>query len=206
LPSKVVPRIVEAAAQLFAENGYAGTSTHQIAMAADVSEESLFRLFSSKEKLFEAALEYAVRHWRLQADDFERELSRPDIVIAIHKATALYHAKTKPEYFRLLLFAALKTGKGIRPGTGYTVELIVPLVRRLEQGKDEGQVALGLDASLAAMELSRIIVALHVFDFPSMKPKVRLAQMRECVDSWLYGVLRRARPRTVQKVITIKSE
>jgi AcrR family transcriptional regulator len=186
MPSEVAPRIVEAAARLFADNGYAGTSTHQIASAADVSEGSLFRLFSSKEQLFQAALEYSVRHWRVQVEDFERELNRPDIVAAIHKATALYHAKTRPEHLRLLLFSALETGKKITITTGASAELIAPLIRRIELGKTKGQVAPGIDSTLAAVELTQMALALQVWDLPH---GAHQRYVREYVEFWLYGIL-----------------
>jgi AcrR family transcriptional regulator len=44
--------IVEAATKLFGERGYEGTRTAEIAAAAQVTERTLFRYFSSKEKLY----------------------------------------------------------------------------------------------------------------------------------------------------------
>ena len=48
-------KIVNAAAQLFARQGYHGTSTREIARLADISENTLFRYFEHKEDLFWAA-------------------------------------------------------------------------------------------------------------------------------------------------------
>lgn len=44
--------IIQAALELFAEKGYAGTTTQAIAQKAKVSEKTLFKHFGSKEKLF----------------------------------------------------------------------------------------------------------------------------------------------------------
>ena len=49
-------RIVDAAAQLFARQGYHGTSTREIARLAEVSENTLFRHFDHKEDIFWSAL------------------------------------------------------------------------------------------------------------------------------------------------------
>jgi AcrR family transcriptional regulator len=49
----VTGRICEAARQLFAERGYHGTTTREIARLADVSETLLFRYYGSKAGLFE---------------------------------------------------------------------------------------------------------------------------------------------------------
>lgn len=50
-------RILEAAAQVFAEKGYARATTRALAEAAGVNEVTLFRHFGSKEGLFSAIIE-----------------------------------------------------------------------------------------------------------------------------------------------------
>jgi len=65
MPNKPVPRkasktvtearIVEAAVQLFAQKGFKGTSTKDIARLAKVNEVTLFRYFPNKAKLFSTA-------------------------------------------------------------------------------------------------------------------------------------------------------
>jgi AcrR family transcriptional regulator len=49
--------IVEAATKVFAENGFHGTTTRELARAAGVSEALLYKHFPSKESLFTAMLE-----------------------------------------------------------------------------------------------------------------------------------------------------
>ncbi|MCS7461263.1 TetR/AcrR family transcriptional regulator [Paenibacillus doosanensis] len=51
--------ILEAAVQVFAENGYYGTTTAQIAEKVGISQPYVFKLFKNKEELFVAALERA---------------------------------------------------------------------------------------------------------------------------------------------------
>ncbi len=46
--------IVQAVRQVFAENGFHGTTTRELAQAADVSEALLFKHFPNKEALYEA--------------------------------------------------------------------------------------------------------------------------------------------------------
>ena len=50
-------RILEAAAQVFAEKGYARATTRVLAAAAGVNEVTLFRHFGSKQNLFAAVIE-----------------------------------------------------------------------------------------------------------------------------------------------------
>ena len=50
-------RILEAAFHLFAERGFSGTTTREIAERAGVNEVTVFRHFHTKEKLFQAGVE-----------------------------------------------------------------------------------------------------------------------------------------------------
>lgn len=50
-------RILEAAAEVFTKSGYSRATTKNIAKAAGVSEVTLFRHFSTKEELLQAAME-----------------------------------------------------------------------------------------------------------------------------------------------------
>jgi AcrR family transcriptional regulator len=51
--------IVRAAARAFAESGYAGTTTEEIARLADVSQPYVIRLFGTKRQLFVATVHHA---------------------------------------------------------------------------------------------------------------------------------------------------
>ena len=49
-------RILAAAARVYAEHGFRGTTTRRVATAAEVNEVTLFRHFGTKEALITAAL------------------------------------------------------------------------------------------------------------------------------------------------------
>ena len=51
-------RILDTAARVFAENGYARATTRALATAAGITEVTLFRHFGSKENLFAAMVEH----------------------------------------------------------------------------------------------------------------------------------------------------
>ena len=55
--SKTRIKILEAAIRLFAENGFNGTTTKQIAEEAGVNEALIFRYFSTKRELYGAIIE-----------------------------------------------------------------------------------------------------------------------------------------------------
>jgi len=58
-------RIVEAAVQLFARNGFKGTSTRDISRLARINEVTLFRYFPHKAELFSAAAESRLSQIRM---------------------------------------------------------------------------------------------------------------------------------------------
>lgn len=60
-------RILKSALVTFSKQGYASATTREIARCADVTEVTLFRHFSSKEKLFEEVI-----HGFLPGPDFEK--------------------------------------------------------------------------------------------------------------------------------------
>ena len=95
-PDEVRRLLLESARALFAEKGYAGTSTREIAARAGVSETLLFRHFGVKAKLFERAVldpinEFVHRY-------VEEWKSRP---IEDHTAEAVAYAYVEG-FFRLL--------------------------------------------------------------------------------------------------------
>lgn len=53
---EVRSRILSAALALFAERGYGGTTTREIAHRAEVAEAVMFRIYPNKQALFEAAV------------------------------------------------------------------------------------------------------------------------------------------------------
>lgn len=64
-------KILASAAQLFARQGYHGTSTREIARLADVNENSIFRHFDRKEDLFWSALRSRCTAIKLRRDVVE---------------------------------------------------------------------------------------------------------------------------------------
>jgi AcrR family transcriptional regulator len=57
MASKIQGRIMDAAIELFANYGYFGATTRDLAKKSRVTEGSIYRLFRSKERLFEDAVQ-----------------------------------------------------------------------------------------------------------------------------------------------------
>ena len=103
-------KIAHAAAQLFARQGYRGTSTREIARLAGISENTLFRHFESKENLFWTALRSSLANWELRADllkDIESDAS-PEVVLPLFLAQVVDATILNPEILPLMAVAFLE--------------------------------------------------------------------------------------------------
>jgi AcrR family transcriptional regulator len=105
-------QILRVAMRLFAQCGFGGTTTKEIARAAGVSEAMVFRHFATKEELYSAILDHkacsgdAVDPCHVVADAVEQKDDRAVFEgLALH---ALEHHESDPEFQRLLLHSALE--------------------------------------------------------------------------------------------------
>ena len=103
-------KILNSAAQLFARQGYHGTSTREIARLADVSENTIFRQFDRKEDLFWTVLRTRCAAVKLRRDVAEgmMEGHAPEIVLPkiIEFLTDILNYS--PELLRLIAIALLE--------------------------------------------------------------------------------------------------
>ncbi|OWW00373.1 TetR/AcrR family transcriptional regulator [Rhizobium sp. R693] len=74
--------IVEAARKVFVEHGYAGTTTALVARRCNISKQTLYKLFTSKEELFAAIV---VAHRRMMLDLPRPEEEDLPIADALHQ-------------------------------------------------------------------------------------------------------------------------
>jgi len=106
MPPTKLTSVVEAAVKLFAQHGYHGTSTREIARMAEVSENTLFRYFACKEDLFWSAFQSctaSILHWnvftRIRTGD-SLLVVLPEILEALTET-----ATSRPEVLRLIAVA-----------------------------------------------------------------------------------------------------
>jgi len=102
--------ILSAAAQLFARQGYHGTSTREIARLADVSENTIFRHFERKEDLFWSALRSRCTAIKLRRDMAEGMEEGVALEIVLPKIIEFLTdiLNYSPELLRLIAVAMLE--------------------------------------------------------------------------------------------------
>jgi AcrR family transcriptional regulator len=125
-------RIVEAAAHLFALQGYHGTSTSEIARLADVSENTLFRHFDHKEDIFWAGLRWHATGLRLRREIVEKMESceAPEVVFPKIFEMLEISVKSRPELLHLIAVAFLELRGG---AFQFSREYISPIVSAINR-------------------------------------------------------------------------
>lgn len=105
-------QIIQAAIELFSKNGFQGTTTKQIATAAEVNEAIIFRHFVTKHDLYAAILDYKFKEtgrgeW---IEELRHLADRNDDERLFHAiATRILEGYRKdPAFQRLMLYAALE--------------------------------------------------------------------------------------------------
>ena len=153
-------RIVEAAAQLFANNGFKGTTTREIAQLASLNEATLFRYFPRKPELFWAAVESHVARVKL-ARDTQTSLASDDapaIVVPLLVGFLLDNLNHQPQLRRLLHVAAFElpeSDKMIREHLGPIFDMVCAYFKRCaEKGTMRN-----VEPSLATLGLMGAITA-----------------------------------------------
>jgi AcrR family transcriptional regulator len=134
--------ILDAAIRLFAERGFRGVTTRELAAVVGVSEPVLYQHFPSKKDLYNAIIEASMdqQYYDALSGLEQAAIEADDRQFFLHLAQEMlcWH-RSRPELVRLKLFAALEGhdlmdsfhDKQARP----FVEIIVGYIRRrVEQG------------------------------------------------------------------------
>jgi len=101
--------IIDAALELFAEKGFSGTRTREIARRADISETLIFQHFKSKEALYRAAFEHLVMHHPPVTTISRAAVAKDDAGILREVAMHLIeHARGDHRVMRMSLYGALE--------------------------------------------------------------------------------------------------
>lgn len=142
--------ILKAAMELFAKKGFRGTTTRDLAAAADVNEAIIFRYFTNKTELYRAILEEKVHQGDEHYKEIEQLCEGNDIqgFLEAMGRKFLERHESDSTFMRLLLFSALE---GHELSDMFLAAMAVrdPMAAYLERQMDEG-VLRRMDPLLAA--------------------------------------------------------
>lgn len=153
-------RILASAAEMFANFGYNGVSTRDIASAAGVNEVTIYRHYPRKRDLYVAVLEAELRQVKLRGDLLTCVAEASDGKTAVARTFELIAATVaqRPQLLRLVQYSALELSEDIDPllrrHLGQLVEVIA---RYLEPWVNKGELRC---SSAKAMVLSLVAIIL----------------------------------------------
>ena len=186
-------QIITAAMELFAQKGFRGTTTRDLATQAGVNEAIIFRYFKTKEELYNAIIEYkANEHRQAQTEEVERLATGNDdqkFFEAIGNAFLRRH-ETDTTFLRLLLFSALE---GHQLSEMFVASMAVrhPIANYIQQRIDQGAFR-RVDPHLAARALfgmfASFVLWQDIFGFKQKHPHDRDNVVRSFVSIFLTGV------------------
>ncbi len=104
-------QIVQAAIELFARKGFDGTTTREIAQAANVSEALIFRHFPTKHDLYRAIIDHKMKECSrsFREELWEAMAHRDDRAFFTRLAEEILRIyREDPDFMRLMLFSALE--------------------------------------------------------------------------------------------------
>ena len=194
-------RLVEAAAQLFARQGFKATTTKEIAQLAHLNEATLFRYFPRKPDLFLAALESHLSRFRL-SHDLQLSLAAddaPEVVLPKLVSFFIQILKTQPELQSLLHVAGFElpeTRRVIWEHFGPIFESLCAYFKRSADSKTIASIepelaALGLLGAVSAHQLLR-----KGLTRKALPEKDGGQEIQGFVNLWLHGVAPRLEPQT----------
>jgi AcrR family transcriptional regulator len=130
--SEIRQQILKTAIRLFAQKGFRGTTTREIALAAGVNEVTIFRHFASKQDLYSAILEVksteaGLTSWLVDLAEFERRKDDEGLFL-FAASNILAHYRRDADFLSLKLYSSLE---GHELSQKYREMQICPLFRFL---------------------------------------------------------------------------
>jgi len=132
--------ILKAAIELFAKNGFRGTTTRDLASQADVNEAIIFRYFTNKTELYRAILEEKVHQGDTHYKEVEQMAQTSDIQTFLEFIGHRFLERHEQDstFMRLLLFSALE-GHELVDMFLAAIAVRDPMVHYVQRQMDEGK-------------------------------------------------------------------
>jgi len=147
-------KVLDAAAAVFAEKGYLGTTTKNIANKIGIRQSSLYYYASSKEELLEAVCEVGIQGFLEAAERIsDSDQSAPDKIRSI-VLDHLEPLRRQPNYVQVFLNCRKHLPKSSRHEIGKQARSYEDSIERiLEEGVETGELRDDLDCRLTTLAI-----------------------------------------------------
>ena len=176
-------QVFETVIQLIEANGYAGTTTKQIAEAAHINEVTLFRKYGNKAQLVKEAISYYADHSEVEtaaqySGDLEADLRR--VVMAYYGAAEL-HAKVFP-----IIMSEMARVPELRETVGAPLGIIAKIAHLLQKYHEEGKLRPENPFQAVGALLGPLIINTMVRKAGVIGPE-EIVDLDEHVVAYIYG-------------------
>jgi AcrR family transcriptional regulator len=179
-------KILKAAIEVFARNGFRGTTTRDLAAHADVNEAIIFRYFNTKQELYRAILEEKVSQGKDVRCEENRQLAESADDRKFFEAVGrqfLERHEQDSTFMRLLMFSALE-GHELSQMFLSSMAGRDPLASYIEKRMEDG-VFRRMDPHLAARAFLGMFVAyIQMQEIFGLK-NIKQFERNEVVDSFV---------------------
>lgn len=185
-------QILQSAIHLFAQNGFRGTTTRELAQAVGVSEPVLYQHFPSKSDMYKAIIENLMEKVQVMNLD-EQNLPIDQFFHRLAGGILDFHEKNA-DYIRILLYSGLEGHELSRMfHERHACHVFDSLSRAMERRINDGSMRADLDPQLTARAFAMMIgdVGLKRILVPNAEPageQTRLVQ--QMVNIFLNGIVR----------------
>lgn len=186
--------IVDTAAQLFAEVGFRGGTTREIAKRVGVSEPVLYEHFQTKSDLYAAIIDAASQHGFEEGREYLERLAAGGDPHAFFSRLAnliVEFQAEHPNYLRLILFSALEKHELSEHFFECHGQVIHRIVTDFIKNQTTNGVFRQVDAALAARGFMGMVLHYSLFDQHFGFKLVRASRKRaidSMVDIYLHGL------------------
>lgn len=121
-------RLLDAMAEVIAEEGYPDTTVHKILARARISRRTYYELFKDKEDCFLVAYDEAIEYVFKLIDESCRTADTPERKIENGLRTVLEFCEREPKVARMLVVEVLAAGANARQRRAQTMQKLTSLV------------------------------------------------------------------------------
>lgn len=188
-------QLIETARRVFAERGFRGATTRQIAAAAGVTEALIFQHFPDKDSLYAAILDEEASEpnrdrWLAELERSCLDGNDEAVIRTLYTGVITRHERD-PDLLRLMMFSALEGHPLARHVQARSERLYGFLERFITDGQKHGRFRAGPPAVLARATLALPVYhALQQHLFKTPRPGVTAAELIETGVSFTLAGLR----------------
>ena len=157
--------IIEAAMKVFAEKGFQGTKTKDIANATGVSEAMIFKIFKNKNDLYNSIIKNNVKDHTQYLGDLFVDIDKFPAVLKQSILHVVERIEDNPFFLRLMLYTALENQQlAVKFAESHLAGEMDGFAKAIEKGIEQG-IFREINPTLAAQTFQSVIAGYSIMHY-----------------------------------------